>query len=283
MNARILFMRLPSPLLTFARAWRKDDVTHLAAALAYYAMFSLPALLLLVIAVGGVIVGDELSRAQAFALIDRSAAGVAGDVLKSTVTGISLPGRGLAMTIVGTISLIAGGTAIIREAQGALRKICGPGDKNRASFLARVFRAVLAIPVVSVLLVAALVSSTALGLARDRIAAYVAVPPLTIGAANAVLTFLTLVLLIGALYALLIPRRMPAHALAAGAGLAAVLLVLSRSLFGTYASVANLGAAYGVAASLLVLLMWTYVAAVIFLTGGELAAVMAGKKAPRHG
>lgn len=263
--------------MRFIRSWWEHDITHLAAALAYYAVFSFPALLLLILAVGGALVGDETIRAEAFATIDRYVAGDAGELLKSTVEGITLPGRGLLMSAVGAIGLLIGGTAIIREAQAALYKICGPRKTPLGAMPARLIRGFLAVPVVCALLLAALASSIVLTLARSEAAAFVDLSPATVSAANAALSLVTLTALLFALYALLIPKHLPASSLFCGACVASVMLVLSKSLIGTYVNVSDLGAAYGVAASLLILLLWTYVAAIIFLTGAEIAAAVGRK------
>lgn len=258
------------------REWRKDDVTHLAAAVAYYAMFSFPSLLLLIIAAGGALVGDELIRQEVFTSIDRYVAGEAGAVLKDAIAGITAPGRGLLMTILGVVGLIIGGTGIIRETQTALRKMCGIRTQGKRDWLMQILKAFLGAPALSILLVVALTASAAFSAAQEHIARYVSLTPSTLGIASSFLSLLTLTMFLWFLYVSLLPRKIPSYCTIIGAFSASVLLILSKSFISVYVAIAHLGAAYGVAASMLVLLLWTYVSAVIFLTGAEIAVVVAG-------
>jgi membrane protein len=261
----------------FLQAWLKDDIPQRAAAMAYYAVFSLPSLLLIVIAVGGLLAGDAGIRTEAFAAIDRAVTDDVAQLIKQTVTSITSPGRSALMTVFGAVALVVGGSGVIRAAQRALNQIAG--DARDADDVAMsLIRALLVIPLISLLLVLALATTTLLSLAQLQVAAYADIPAGFVGAVNALASGLSLTALLAVLYIALSPRRLPARSVILGAASATALIVVARTGIGLYVGMANVGAVYGVASSMLVLLLWIYVGNIAFLTGAEIAFFVSPKR-----
>lgn len=118
------------------QAWLDDFVPSMGAALAYYTMFSLAPLLLIVIAVAGLVFGQDAASGeielQLRALMGEKGAGAVQELLKS----VQKPEQGVAATVVGIVLLLVGATSVFGELQDALDRIWRvPARANAAGWI----------------------------------------------------------------------------------------------------------------------------------------------------
>lgn len=262
-----------------AKSWVDDYVPSMGAALAYYTVFSLAPLLLIVISVAGLVFGEEAARgeiqAQLQDLMGESGAGAVQDVLAS----VREPAQGLTATVVGLVLVFIGATTVFAELQGALDRIWRVDASERESGWFSLVRARLLafgmILAVGFLLIVSLVTSAMLAAMGRRWDSAFGAWQALVQAGNAVVGFLLVVAMFGLIYKVMPRVRVLWKDVWLGALLAALLFTLGKVLIGIYIGRSGVASGYGAAGSLVVVLLWVYFSAQILLIGAEFTCVYA--------
>jgi len=265
----------------------EDDVPSMGAALAYYMVFSMAPLLLIVISVAGLVFGAEAARGE----IQDQLQGLMGESGASVVQGllvsVSEPAHGRAATALGLVLLLVGATTVFAELQGAMDRIWRVGRRSNKSgwyWLVRTrllsFGMILA---VGFLLVVSLVASAILGAISRRWESAFGAWQSFIDAGNAVGGFLLVAVMFCLIYKVMPRVRVAWGDVWLGALLAALLFTLGKALIGIYIGRSALPTAYGAAGSLVVVLLWVYFSAQILLVGAEFTHAYAGIFGSRWG
>jgi membrane protein len=108
-----------------ASAWLDDYVPSMGAALAYYTLFSLAPLLLIVVSVAGLVFGEEAARGEIQAQLKDLMGDVGAGAVQGLLTSVREPAEGLTATAVGMVLLFVGATTVFAELQDALDRIWG--------------------------------------------------------------------------------------------------------------------------------------------------------------
>jgi membrane protein len=259
-------------------AWRVDFAPSMGAALSYYTLFSLAPLLIIVIAVAGLVFGQEAVQGEVFGQLqgllgDEGAAGVQG-LLKSA----SNPRSGMLATVIGVAFLIFGATSVFGELQsdlGRIWKVPPQQDSGLWSLLrARVLSFGMVLGVGFLLLVSLILSAALSALGKWSQGWLRELEVVMQG-----VTFLVSFALITGLFAM-IYRILPRVPIAwrdvwIGSAVTAPLFTIGKFAIGLYIGKSQVSAAYGTAGSLVVVLVWVYYAAQIFLLGAEFTFVYA--------
>lgn len=274
-NAKASWMLLKQ----VSKSWLDDYVPSMGAALAYYTMFSLAPLLLIVISVAGLVFGEDAARgeikAELSALMGNNSAGAVQDLL----TSVQKPAEGVAAALLGLVLLLVGATTVFAELQASLDRIwhvptpapsSGWLDLVRSRLLS--FGMILAI---GFLLIVSLVVSAGLAAAGrwwgPMFASWYAVAAVT----NALGGFC----LVAAMFALIykVMPRVQVHwkDVWIGAVFTAVLFMVGKLAIGLYIGRSGVVSGFGAAGSLVVVLVWVYYSAQIFLIGAEFTWVYA--------
>jgi membrane protein len=262
--------------------WVADKAPRLGAALAYYTIFSLAPLLVIVIGVAGIVFGHDAAQGQIAAQVEKLVGHQGGEAIQTMVQSASKPGRGLLGTVLGAVMLLFGAAGLFGQLQDALNTVWGVQPKSgrgvwgiiRDRFLS--FSMVLG---VAFLLLVSLIVSSALAAIGGLLGDW------QTGSIGLAVTTLFDLLVITTLFAL-IYRFLPDAIIAwrdvwLGAALTAALFTLGKFLIGLYLGQAGVGSAYGAAGSLAVLLIWLYYSAQIFLFGAELTKAYANQMGSR--
>jgi membrane protein len=273
-------------LCLVAKSWLADYAPSMGAALAYYTMFSLAPLLLIVVSVAGLVFGEDAARgeisAQLGALMGARSAAALQDVLSS----VKQPGQDASFSFLGLVLLIAGATTVFGELQDALDRIWRvPSSIARSGWITLLrtrllsFGMVLAI---GFLLLVSLVASTALAL-LGRWGAPLFHGWYALAATANALGSLVLVAVMFALIYKVMPRaRVQWFDVWIGAGFTAALFILGKFAIGWYVGQCDVASGFGAAGSLLVVLLWVYYSAQIFLIGAEFTWVYANTYGSRR-
>jgi membrane protein len=260
-----------------ALAWIKDGASSMGAALAFYSAFSLAPLLLIVMAVAGLVYGADTARkavVRQFAeLIGPVGAEAVGGLLKAA----SAAETGGIATVIGVILLLLGATSVLVELESDLDRIweAPPREGNGLVSLVRVhvlsFGMILCI---GFLLIVSLVAGSAVAAlsARWDSSAFGATGLLI---ADFVLSLVIFTALFAMLYKWLPNVRIAWPEVWTGALTTSVLFNLGRLAIGAYLGRSATASAYAAAGSVLVLLLWLYYSAQIFLFGAEFTWVHA--------
>ncbi len=276
-----------SVLKTTFREFSDDDCMSRAAALAYYTVFSLPALLVVVVAAAGLVWDASAVRG---ALEDE----IAGMVGEGGTEQIALmmdkandSGRGIWATIIGGVVLLAGAIGVFGQLQYALNRAWGvkpdPKMGGIKQFVTKRLLSLGMVLVVAFLLLVSLALTTGLSAAGTAIGGVLGGPSTDVAlgflpvAIHLAVSWLVITLLFAAMFKFLPDAHIAWRDVWAGAAITAVLFVAGKSLVGLYLGSKDTGA-YGPAGSLVLVLLWIYYTSLIFLFGAELTQVLASTR-----
>jgi membrane protein len=260
-------------------AWTSDFAPSMGAALAYYTLFSIAPLLIIVIAVAGLVFGADAVRTVVFdqlqALMGQEGAEAVQDMLASS----SDTKTGAIATLVSVAGLAIGATTVFNEIQNDLDRIWRAPALNESGGLWNLLRTRLLsfgmILGVAFLLAVSLVVSAALAtlgkwwdtwLGHWETLAHF----LDIGVSLALLT-----LIFGLIYKMIPRVQVSWHDVWIGAAVTALLFTIGKVLIGLYLGKSDVTSSFGTAGSLVIVMVWVYYASQIFLFGAELTRVYA--------
>lgn len=247
--------------------------------MAFYTMFSLAPLLLIVISVAGLVFGEDAARGeiqtQLRSLMGERGAGAVQDLLAS----VDKPAEGTAATLLGLLLLFVGATTVFGELQDSLDRIWRvPARERTSGWLALVRARLLSfgmILAIGFLLIVSLVVSAALAIMGRWLEPVFGGWYVMAAVTNEVGGFF----LVAAMFALIYKVMPRVHVqwkdVWIGAVFTAMLFTLGRSLIGLYVGRSGVTSAFGAAGSLVVILLWVYYSAQIFLIGAEFTWVYA--------
>jgi membrane protein len=262
--------------------WNKDKAPRLGAALAYYTLFSLAPLLIIAIAVAGFVFGEEAAQGHIVAelrgLLGDDGAAALEDIVKHSRRSES----GLLASAIAVFTLFLGASGVFVELKGALNVVWDvpprEGSAGWKEFLRERLASFAMVLSVGFLLLVSLVANALLAASGGVLARYLPRFGPAEAAAGVVLSFAMTTLLFALLFKFLPDRPIPWKDVWVGAAVTALLFSIGRQLIGLYLGRSSLGSVYGAAASIVVLIVWVYYAAQIFLLGAELTQARAEER-----
>ncbi|MEH2350962.1 MAG: YihY/virulence factor BrkB family protein [Nostoc sp.] len=260
------------------KEWSEDKASRLAAALAYYTIFSIAPLLIIVIAIAGAVFGEEAARGQIVGQI-QGLVGVDGaKFLETAIKNANQPKTGAIASIISIVVLLVGATGLFTELQDAMNTIWevkpkpGRGVTNIIRLRVLSFAMVIGI---GFLLLVSLVISTALTTLVTYFSNLLPGVDFIWQFVNFLLSFAITTVLFGLIFKVLPDVEIAWSDVLVGASLTSVLFSIGRFLLGQYLGNGSFGSAYGAAGSLVVILAWVNYAAQILFFGAEFTQVYA--------
>jgi membrane protein len=258
--------------------WSEDHVPRRAAALAFYAGFSLAPLLLIAISIGGIAFGADAVRGRVLeqlrGLLGVDAARAVETVLKNT----RVAGSSLVVTAFGLAALLVGASGVFGELQDSLNAIWKVARKSargwRGVIRDRLFSFTLVLGTGFLLLVSLLVSA-ALEAALALVSDWIRYPTL-LRMVSLVASFAVICVMFAIMFRVMPDARTRWRDVWLGAAMTAVLFSVGKSLIGLYLGHSALASTYGAAGSFVVLLMWLYYSCQVILLGAEFTHAFAG-------
>ncbi|WP_232294693.1 YihY/virulence factor BrkB family protein [Achromobacter piechaudii] len=258
--------------------WLDDYAPSMGAAIAFYTVFSLAPLVIIVIGIAGFFWGHEAAQGQLFEQISALVGAEGGKAVESVVLGAQEPAQGIAATVISVVMLVIGSTTVFSELQSALDRIWKVNAKKQSGIWALIRARLLSFGLIltlAFLLIVSLIVSTVLAALGSWLGGGDPGWGLLLQAVNEAVTVGILTLLFGMIY-----RFMPQAPVAwrdvwAGAFVTAVLFEIGKFLIGLYMAKASIASSYAAAGSLVVVLIWVYFAAQVFLLGAEFTRVFA--------
>ncbi len=271
-------------LKTTFSEFSNDDCTSMAAALAYYTIFSLAPLLVLIIMLVSLVWDPTQVRGEVQQQMNELFGEQGAQQVQTMMNNASQHRSGWA-ALLGIIALLFGATGVFGQLQMAMNRAWEVApDPNRSGIKAYALKRLYSfgmILVIAALLLVSLLLSTVLSAFGQSIVGFL---PGTVSDSllrwlDFGLSFLVITLLFAALFKWLPDAKVGWRDVLLGAVATAVLFVIGKTLIGVYLGHANLGSTYGAAGSLVLLLVWIYYSSMILLLGVEFTQVWAR----RHG
>ena len=254
-------------------AWVDDYAPSMGAAIAYYTLFSLAPLLILLVAVAGLFFGREAAQGEIVAHLQGRIGPEAASVVQNVLKGLNGPGKTLIVSAVGLLTLLFGATSVFGELQSALNRIWRVPEPASSSGLVKLLRSrLLSVAMllgIGFLLLISLALGTSLSVASDWSDRWFGGRRGGLHAVNFVVSFAINTGLFAALYKFIPRARVNWRDVGVGALVTALLYEMGKLLIGFYLGRSTVGSGFGAAGSLVLFLVWVYYSAQIFLLGAE--------------
>ena len=260
-------------------AWVDDDASSMGAALSYYTVFSLAPLLLIVIAVAGALFGQEAVRGEIFAQLRGLMGAEAAAAIESVLASARRPEDGIVATVIGVVVLLIGATTVFGALQSALDRIWGVApQQQRSGVWAWLFTRLLSIGMILglafLLMVSLVLGAVIAAMGRWWGSAFVGWEA-TAQVVNLAIGFVLTTAVFALIYKLMPRRNIAWSDVTLGALVTAFLFTIGKFLIGLYIGKSGVASGYGAAGSFIVVFVWVYYSAQIFLLGAEFTAVYA--------
>jgi membrane protein len=260
------------------RAAVSDWVSHRCpskgAALAYYTLFSLAPILVLVIAIAGFFYGVDAAQGQLMGQLKGLMGAKGAEAIQLVLAGAHNKNSGIWATIVASVLLVVGATSVFAELKDSLDDIWGVPPPSNAGWWDTVRTRLLSfglILVLGFLLMVSLVVSAALTVLEHYVGGLWKDATVLLGWVASGISFLVIATLFGVIYKLLPRIKLSWHDVVIGALGTAALFTLGKFAIGLYVGNSGVADSYGAAGSLIALLLWVYYSAQIFFFGAEFA------------
>jgi membrane protein len=262
-------------------AWSEDKAPRLGAALAYYTIFSLAPLLIIMIGIAGLVFGEQAAHHELFAQIKDAVGGTSASAIEDLLKNTQQTGGSWLATVIGFVVLLVGATGLFVQLQDALNTIWKVAPKPGRPILGMLRDRLLSFILVlgtTLLLLALLIVSAALT-ALNKFLPPNALPGSTYlwQVLNGLVSFGFCTLICAMVYKTLPDVHIAWGDVWIGAAVTALLFTAGKYLIGLYLGGSSITTAFGAAGSLIAVLLWIYYSTQIFLFGAEFTRIYADR------
>jgi membrane protein len=254
--------------------WLAHRAASKGAALAFYSLFSLAPILVLVIAIAGMFYGQEAAQGQLLNELRRLVGESGAQTIQAILVGARNKDSGIIATIVATVLLIVGATSAFSELKDSLDEIWDVPAPADASWWDTIRTRLLSFGLIltlGLLLMTSLVVSAALTIAEKFIGGMWQSATVILGWVASGFGFLVIATMFAAIFKLLPRIKLSWHDVTIGALGTALLFTLGKFGIGLYIGSSGTATSFGAAGSLIAILLWVYYSAQIFFLGAEFA------------
>jgi len=270
------------------REYSKDKCPQLGAALAFFVVFSLAPMLLVVIGTAGLVFGEQAARGQVVAQFEDMAGKEGAQQIETILAADHEKSRGLISTFIGLVTLLVGSTGLFSQLQTSLNTVWNvPPKATDESTLMMVWSTVRTrllsfslVCALSFLLFVSLMVATLTTLISDWLTTNIGNVSLLIQFGNAAISIALATVLFALIFKVLPDVRIAWRAVWVGALATSLLFNIGKYLIGLYLGHAAVGSSFGAAGSLVALLMWIYYSSQLLLFGAEFTQIYATRFHP---
>lgn len=268
------FIRLVWKILyDAAMGWIDHEAMTRGAAIAFYTIFALAPFVILVTAVAGLVIGEEAAQGALMDQIGR----LIGDDAVTTLQGLAARAddarTGTLAGIIGIATIFVGATTVFAELQTSLNRIwkAEPPGNSTITWLVKVrLKGLALIGMIGFLLIVSLIVSAVLAAFGRWYESLMPDAYVLVWTVNLISSLVVFTVLFALVYRALPDTRIPWKDLWLGAAVTSVLFTIGKSLIGLYLGTSGVTSAYGAAGSFVLILLWVYYSATIFLFGAEI-------------
>jgi membrane protein len=260
-------------------SWMDDYASSMGAALAYYTLFSLAPLLVIAIGVAGLVFGDEAARGQIFGQLDGLVGHDGAIAIQGLLKSVNHPAKSVVASILGTGTLMLGAMSVFNELQSDLDRIWRAPAAQKQTGIWSLLRSRLLtfgmILAIGFLLLVSLVLSAGIAALGKWWGPYFGGWEVVLQVFNFIVSFGIVTVLFAMMYKILPRVKVAWRDVWIGAAVTSLLFTVGKFAIGLYLGKSGVTSGFGAAASIVVLLVWVYYSAQIFLLGAEFTWVYA--------
>ena len=256
-----------------------DNIFKYSASLAYYTVFSVAPILLIIISLSGLLFGKEAVEGRVYAELNGLIGSAAALQIQNMIRSLHLTGNSLIASISSIALLLVAATTIFGEIQDSLNKMWGLRIKTKRIWwqliLSRLisFSLIIAIGLIMTLTLVLNALVTTFGKFIGRYLADFSI--YLIQFINDVLSFFVAAFLFSLLFKILPDAKIKWKDVAIGGVVTAVFFILGKWGIGLYLTKSNLTSIYGAAGSIIIFMVWVYYSSIILYLGAEFTKVYA--------
>jgi membrane protein len=268
--------RLSAAFRRTVSSFRRHHATRSAAAIAYYTIFSIVPMSLIIIAAAGLVMGAGAARSEILGQLAGVVGSATADAIQQMLQRAATPAAGILATVVGSITFLLGLAGVLTELHAALNIIWERTDETHGAPLAAAGKRLLSMTMVlgvGLLLLLSLVFDAGITTLGGYAGHHLAGGTWLWKALQLLLSVGVFTVLFAILFRLLPEVDVKWRESSRGAAVTAFLFVLGKFALGLYLSRAAVGSSFGAAGSIIVVLVWVYWSALIFLFGVEFTHV----------
>lgn len=262
-----------------ASAFSEDNCIKLSASLSYYTIFAIGPLLVIVISLSAIFYGREAVQGRLYGQISGLIGSDAAVQVQEIIKKSQHANKGFIGTIIGTVILVIGATGIFTEIQDSINYIWSLRAKPKRGIIKYLINRLLSFSLIvslGFLLLVSLVVSALLDVLSDRLTLYF--PHTTVYifyVLNIIIIFVIISVLFAIIFKVLPDGKIKWKDALTGAAFTAILFIIGKAGIGYYLGKSSLGATYGTAASVIIILTWVYYTSIILYFGAEFTKVYA--------
>lgn len=290
-TSRLLSSKWIRMLKDSVSAWWNDQAPSKGAALAYYSMFSIAPLLFLIISIAGLVYGPDAVRGMVFAQIASLMGQNGAEAIEEMLANVSAPETGTWAAVVSIAVLLFGASTVFGQLQSALDTIWRVPEKEKENeqksglwtfIRSRLLTFGMVLGLAFLVTVSLVLSSALSALGKwwgPMFGQWEAVAHLL----DLLVNFGVLTVVFAAIYKLMPRATIQWRDVWVGAGVTVALFVIGKVLIGLYLGKSDVGSSFGAFGSLVIVMVWIYYSAQIFLLGAEFTWAYAHAAGSRRG
>jgi membrane protein len=254
-----------------------DNGMKLSAALAYYTIFSIGPVLIIIISLAGLFYGREAVQGKIYYQINGLVGNSAALQIQEIIQNIEKSQLSASGAVLGVIVLLIGATGVFTEIQDSINYIWSIKAKPKRGLVKLLMNRLISFSLIisfGFIMLVSLIINAVVDLLQDRLQRYFDTLTVYIfQGVNYVVLFLIITLLFAIIFKVLPDAKIRTRDALTGASFTAVLFLIGKFLISYYLTNSNIGVTYGAAASIILLLVWVYYTAVILFYGAEFTKV----------
>jgi len=281
MSKKVSFKGMIEVIKNSFNGFIDDKAVKLSAALAYYTVFSMAPLLIIIISLCGLLLGREAVEGKIYAQLAGFVGSDTAAQLQQIIKNASLAGKSHTAVVIGSITLLVGATTVFAEIQESINMIWGLKPKPKRGWLKLIQNRFLSFSVIAslgFLLLVSLGVTTVIDGFSEKLKNYF--PEVTVVIfyiINIIISLAVITLIFGVIFKVLPDAKIKWKDVLSGAIATAFLFMLGKFGISYYISKSNVGSTYGAAGSLVVLFLWIYYSSIILYFGAEFTKAYAVK------
>ncbi|RRN77071.1 YihY/virulence factor BrkB family protein [Pseudoxanthomonas sp. SGD-10] len=272
-DKKITFKRIWKILKAAFNGFTEHKVTKISGSLAYYTVFSMAPLLVVIISLCGVFLGKEVAEGEIHEQLSGFLGSDTAAQLQEIIRNASLDGKSSVALVIGAVTLLIGATTVFADIQDSINMIWGLKPKPKKGWLKMLQNRFLSFSVIIslgfILLVSLAITAVIDGFSNRLQARYEDMSVILFYIINQLLTFAIISSIFGVIFKVLPDAIIKWRDVMTGAAVTAILFMLGKFAISFYIGQSDVGGTYGAAGSLVILLLWTYYSSIILYFGAE--------------
>lgn len=258
---------------TTINGWNSNYAQSMGAALAFYTLFSIAPLLLIVLSITGYVFGLEAARGEVAGQLNSLMGEQGAMAVQALLENVNKPEEGFIASIIGVVLLLIGATSVFAELQNSLDRIWRAPERVRVNgWFALLHERLLSFGMilgVGFILMVSLVFSAAIAAISQWWSPQFEEWIMLVNMLNILFSFMMTTAMFALIYKFMPSVKIRWDEVWIGAVITAILFTVGKHLIGLYIGKSAIASGFGIAGSLIALLIWVYYSAQIFLLGAE--------------